>query len=69
MFEFVQRTPESRDCTCGYNIELDKEYTLKEFIGTVLKEKSNEWGEFVIYNGESLWKSPRWEYKWGETIV
>lgn len=32
MFKMLQSTPVGGDCTCGYNVELDKEYTVAEFI-------------------------------------
>lgn len=59
MFKFIQSTPVSRDCTCGYDIQLDKKYTVKEFIKTVLQEKSNEWGHIGIYNIDSWFGNPR----------
>lgn len=31
MFYLVQITPELGDCTCGYEVKLNKEYTVKEF--------------------------------------
>lgn len=50
MFRLIQSTPESGDCTCGYKVLLDKEYTVKEFVDTVLTEKNKEWGYIGIYN-------------------
>lgn len=41
------------DCTSSYSIYLDKEYTVGEFISTVLKERSNEWGNIQIFNTDS----------------
>ncbi len=38
------------DCTSSYSISLDKEYTVGEFIDTVLKEKSDEWGDIEVVN-------------------
>lgn len=66
MFKFIQSTPVSRDCTCGYDIQLDKKYTVKEFIKTVLQEKSNEWGHIGIYNIDSWFGNPRLEYNRGK---
>lgn len=46
------------DCCCNYNALLNHEYTVREFVEEVLKEKPDEWGSFVvttdlkhIYNG------------------
>lgn len=37
MFKLIQNTPVGGDCTCGYDVKLDREYTIEEFINTVLK--------------------------------
>lgn len=36
------------DCTNKYNISLSKEYTVGEFIDTILKERTDEWGSMEI---------------------
>lgn len=36
------------DSCSSYDIIFDREYTVKEFIEEVLKEKPGEWGEFTI---------------------
>lgn len=38
------------DCTSSYGINLDKEYTVGEFIDTIFKERSDEWGSIDIVN-------------------
>lgn len=71
MFKFEARTPERGDCTRGYDVILDKEYTVKEFIETVFKELSGEWGYFGIHNDEGdfsarVFGEPRCEYRYGK---
>lgn len=66
MFKFIQTTEESRDCTCGYDIELDKVYTFREFIETVLTRK-DELGFIYIYTNERPWFTcPSYKYISGQ---
>ena len=62
MFRLTQCTPVGGDATCGYYVELEKEYTVKEFIETVLNERKNEWGFFNIKGSLSC------EYRYGELV-
>lgn len=48
MFEIRRCTPIGGDCCAGYEIRLEKGYTVSEFIETVLKERINEWGYISI---------------------
>ena len=66
MFKFESITPVRGDCTRGYDIVLDKEYTVEEFIETVFKELSGEWGYFSIHNEEGDFCEPRCEYSYGK---
>lgn len=66
MFKLYQSTPLAGDCTCGYRIELDKEYTVGEFIDIVLSEKDREFGYIGIYNSSSIFGSPSCQYSRGE---
>ena len=66
MFKFEPITPVRGDCTRGYNVVLDKEYTVEEFIETVFKELSGEWGYFSIHNKEGDFYEPRCEYSYGK---
>ena len=73
MFSMYASTPTRGDCTCGYSITLDKEYTVGEFIETVLTEKSGEWGYFGIRVSkggfsERVFGNPCCEYKWGKLL-
>ena len=54
------------DCTMRYGIELDKEYTVKEFIDTILKEKSNEWGGIEIMTGNNSFSEVSYRYNYGK---
>ena len=66
MFRLIRSTPEAGDCTCGYKVLLDKEYTVQEFVDTILFEKKKEWGYVIIYNPSDFFESTRIEYKYGE---
>lgn len=63
MFTLTQVTQIFGDCTAGYRVDLDKEYTVSEFINEVLREKTNEWGSFEIKR--FMLKA---EYRHGEII-
>ena len=66
MFRLIRSTPEAGDCTCGYKVLLDKEYTVQEFVDMILFEKKKEWGYVRIYNPSDFFGSTRIEYKYGE---
>lgn len=73
MFKMNQASPVRGDCTCSYDIILDKDYTIREFIKTVLTEKSNEWGYIGINTDEGdfsakIFGDPRCEYKCGRLL-
>lgn len=63
MFELIQNTPVGGDCTCGYGVKLDRKYTVKEFVNTVLKNYENEWGIFEVKRGSNAVGS--FEYSYG----
>lgn len=44
MFTLTQCTPTRYDCTAGYRVDLDKEYTLQEFIVAILTNKKKTSG-------------------------
>jgi hypothetical protein len=52
MFELRIATPIGGDETAGYRVQLDKEYTVKEFVDAVLTIK-NEHGGIYIDKGNS----------------
>lgn len=39
MFTLTQCSPTFGDCTARYRVDLDKEYTLEEFIDAILTNK------------------------------
>lgn len=63
MFELSQNTPVGGDCTCGYDVKLDREYTVAGFVNTVLKKYANEWGIFEVKRGSKAVGS--FEYSYG----
>lgn len=66
MFKFIQTTPVAGDCTCCYEIKLDKEYTVGEFIQAVLTQQKNEWGKIGIWKKGSWSGEPSVEYSCGK---
>ena len=66
MFTLIQCTPTGYDCTVGYRVNLDKEYTLQEFIDAILTNKKDEWGGIKIVKRNCPWYSrPCIDYKYG----
>lgn len=66
MFSLARTTPVSRDCSAGYCVNLDKEYTFKEFIDAVLTNK-NEWGLIEIAKRDcTRYSYPFFRYRYGE---
>ena len=68
MFKFRQIRPEGSDCTAPYEIILDKEYTVREFIETVLTELPREWGYFGIKKDGTAYGDPYCEYRGGQLL-
>ena len=72
VFRLIQSTPVSGDCTCGYNVILDREYTVKDFIDTVLSERAGEWGYIGIYDQSDFvgrhFGNPNAEYRYGKLV-
>lgn len=69
MFKLKQAGPERSDCTALYDVILDKEYTVKEFVDTVLT-RDGEWGYIYVMHMEdkSLFENPHCEYRYGELL-
>jgi hypothetical protein len=61
MFKLNRVTRIGGDETAGYEVLLDKEYTVKSLLETVVGIKS-EWGYFSVKNGSSC------EYRWGKLL-
>lgn len=61
MFKLNRVTCIGGDETAGYDVILDKEYSVSDFIKTVVGIKS-EWGYISVKN------NGRCEYKWGDFL-
>ena len=70
MFRLIQTSDTRGDCTASYDVQLDKEYTVKEFLETVLTQKADEWGAFylMVRSKKLFWQNPSCEYKNGNRI-
>ena len=66
MIRYIQTAPTASDCTAPYDVQLDREYTVAEFIEAVLKQNPREWGKFGIFNKERFFGHPSCEYRDGE---
>ena len=65
MFKFI-KIRNRGDCTCEYGVELDRLYTVEEFVNTILDHIKDKFGYIGIDNG--IWYShgtPYCEYKYG----
>lgn len=67
MFKLEQNGRVRGDCTAPYRVELDKEYTVSEFVQTVLTI-DREWGYIGIYCKDEIFGKPTCEYKWGKLL-
>lgn len=67
MFRLHQIRPEGSDCTAPYDVELNGEYSVEQFIKDVLLVK-REWGYIGIRDGKSIFGSPNCEYNHGTLI-
>ena len=69
MFELKQAGKERGDSTAPYAITLDKQYTVREFIDTVLK-RTDEWGYIGIEDHRN-WSNgtPNCKYSYTKLIT
>jgi hypothetical protein len=69
MIKLTQTSETFGDCTALYSVQLDKPYTVKEFIDEVLTKE--EWGYIGIEDkyGDSIFGNPNCEYKRNELIT
>lgn len=67
-FRLIQTHAESRDCTAPYDVQLDKPYTVAEFVREVLVTRPNEWGNFYVRHKGSRWldRIATVEYRYGK---
>ena len=68
MFKLKQIRPAGSDCTAPYEVILDKEYTVREFINTVLTNEPREWGSIGIIKRGAVFGDPCCEYRCGELL-
>lgn len=69
MFKFIH-IRDNGDCTCDYNIELDKDYIVEEFIKEVLSSNPDEWGSIGIDDGVGYSHgTPYCDYKNGKLLT
>lgn len=71
MFRLIKKGKERGDCTAPYEVELDKEYTVLEFIQTVLSNNPNEWGYIGIKSNDKdgiIFGKPKCEYSYGKIL-
>lgn len=70
MFKLIQTSDIRGDCSASYDVQLDKEYTVKEFLETVLTQKADEWGTFylIVRSKKLLGQNPSCEYKNGNRV-
>ena len=71
MLEFVQKTLIRNDCTAGFNVKMDKSYTVREFIEEVLSTRTNEYGYIGIFRpGISyIFGDPNCKYNFGSLVT
>lgn len=68
MIRRTQTGRPSSDSTAPYTISLSREYTVREFIETILKQYPGEWGIFFVLEERSVCGCHRYaaEYRYGE---
>lgn len=50
MFRLEQRGKERSDCTTSYNVVMEKNYTLREFVDAIMS-KTDQFGDFAVFVG------------------
>lgn len=67
MFRLIQTSDTRGDCTASYDVQLDKVYTVREFLETILTQKADEWGAcyLMVRSKRLFWQNPSCEYKNG----
>ena len=67
MFRLSQIGETRGDCTAPYSVTLDRDYTVEEFVQTVVSI-TDEWGYIGINDGHTIFGNPRCEYRWGKLL-
>ena len=71
MFTLRQSSETRGDCTADYAVELDKDYTVGEFVQAVLKNRPDEWGRIAIKTGPIIFaafSTVKCEYRDGKLL-
>lgn len=66
MIRLKAATDMFQDCTQGFTVILDKNYTVKEFIDQIVKQRRNEWGYFRLKMKKDPFGKRICEYRNGE---
>lgn len=72
MFELRLSGKIGGDCTGPYDVDLDREYTVEEFINAVITNRKDEWGAIRLYRYKSTSRFDAMlvcEYKHGKVTV
>ena len=67
MFKLEQIGNMHTDETADFKVVLDKQYTVSNFIDTVLKNTS-DWGYIGVKSPNSLFGNPSCEYRYGKLL-
>lgn len=67
MFKLIQDGEVHGDCTASYIVELDKDYTVQEFIQEILTRKE-EWGYIGFSDGHTTVLNPSCEFRYGKLL-
>lgn len=66
MFTLIPCTPTKNNYITKYRVDLDKEYTLQEFVDAILTNKKDEWGVIRIPKRNFAWyRFPCISYRYG----
>lgn len=68
MFEIIKEkiNPISTCGTYNYDVKLDKTYTVREFIATILTKRPREWGYVGIHDDTMPYPYPKCNYYYGK---
>lgn len=65
--KFVQIGKERGDCTALYDVILDRQYKVKEFVELILSTQTDEWGHIGIKSEEEpFFGYPVCKYRYGK---
>ena len=68
MIERTMIGRERSDCTAPYEVNLDRDYTVAEFIEEILSQWHREWGYFGVFREGAIFGWPRCEYRDGRLL-